>query len=238
MDDDRRLERVERLFDYRFKRPHLVRRALTHASKRRVAGECNERLEFLGDAVVGLVVTEMLFRDFPDEAEGELTRIKGTLVSRRTLAILARDLKVTPLIDVGHGVPESYPDSLMANVFEALLGAWYLDSGLTRPKTWLAEVLGPRVEMILANRHERNHKSILQQFSQKIWREDPDYQKTGEKGPAHDRTFTVTVKLPEDLAYAGEGSSRKQAEQRAAAAALRALKNRKAWRELLADISG
>ncbi len=238
MVEDKGLEKVERLFDYSFKRPALVQRALTHASTRKEAGECNERLEFLGDAVLGFVVTEMVFKLLPDEDEGELTRIKGTLVSRRTLAILARDMKLGNLVKVGHGLPDSFPDSLLANVFEALLGAWYLDSGMGRVKAWLIERLEPRVEMILANRHERNHKSILQQFCQKVWRCDPRYSRESEEGPAHERVFQVRVLLEEDMDFLGEGTSRKQAEQRAAAAAIRSLRNRRQWREMLAEISG
>jgi ribonuclease III len=238
MDDARRRERIERLFDYRFKNAGLLRQALIHASQRRENGECNERLEFLGDAVLGLVVTGMLYRSFPEADEGELTRLKGTLVSRRTLAILGRELKLGPLIVTGPGFSEPYPDSLLANVFEALMGAWYLDSGLLQPRKWLRALIAPRIEIILANRHERNHKSILQQFCQKIWKSDPFYQCTHERGPAHERLFTMAVHLGDELLFIGEGSSRKQAEQKAAASALRALRNRRVWREILGEISG
>jgi ribonuclease-3 len=238
MDDLKKVARLEKILGYDFKKKSLALMALTHASYRKISGICNERLEFLGDAVLGLVITDMLYRRYREMEEGELTRFKGHLVSRRTLAIMSREMKFRSLALVGSGLPEKYPDSFYANLFEAIVGAWYLDGGLGRVKKWLVSVFESRVALMIDNRHEKNHKSILQQFCQKLWKHPPVYHCLEQRGPDHSKEFDMRVTLTEELFFEASGKSRKQAEQKAAGRALRYLKRRVAWKRTLEEILG
>lgn len=235
--DERQRKRLEEILGHRFRKPSLLHTATTHASLRRTEGVCNERLEFLGDAVLGLVVTEMIYRKYPEADEGELTRLKSTLVSRRTLAILVRDLNLQGTLRLGPGIPDALSDALLANLFESLVGALFLEAGLRKTRTWLQGLLKGRVTIVEHNRHERDHKSILQQLAQKAFRTDPSYRLLGETGPDHEREFRVGVEVGGSGAE-GRGRSKKAAERQAAAALLRVFKGKKALREILSGIQG
>jgi ribonuclease-3 len=141
-------------------------------------------------------------------------------------------------MEVGKSIPKKVPDSVMANLFEALVGALYLDGGMRRVQNWINVVLSPRLTMVEKNRHMQNHKSILQQFSQKMWSEPPLYKDTGSTGPDHDQVFKVTVSLLDGSLAEGEGGNKKMAEQKAAMLVLRALKRKNAYKEILKKISG
>lgn len=235
--DERLRLKLEGLLGHSFKDPLLLKIAITHASLRKVEGACNERLEFLGDAVLGLAITQLIYRKYPSADEGELTRLKSSLVSRRTLAIVVRELKLQSALQLGPGVPDAVSDALLANLFESLVGAFYLDAGLRKTRSWLEGLFRGRVTIVELNRHERDHKSILQQLAQKAFRSDPGYKLLGESGPDHEREFLVEVEVGGSGAE-GRGRSKKAAERQAAAALLRAFRKRKALREILSGIQG
>jgi len=242
MDEAKRFEKVEKLLAYQFKNQELLRQALMHASRRKKNKEgqtvSNERLEFLGDAILGFVITDLIYKKYPMVDEGELTRIRSNLVSRRTLAILIREFNLQNTLVVGNGISTKFPDSVLANLFEAIVGAWYLDGGVRRVQLWLKTIYEPRLLMVEKNRHEKNHKSILQQLSQKMWGEPPCYIDRRSSGPEHAKTFCVMVKIMDGSEFEGEGKNKKLAEQKAAAVALRTLKRKVAYKDILKSITG
>ncbi|MGE4159591.1 MAG: ribonuclease III [Planctomycetota bacterium] len=235
--DERLRLKLEGVLGHTFRNPRLLQTAVTHASLRKVEKTCNERLEFLGDAALGLVVTQLIYRKYPSADEGELTRLKSNLVSRRTLAIMIRELKLQNALQLGPGVPDALSDALLANLFESLVGALYLDAGMRKTRSWLEGLFRGRVTIVELNRHERDHKSILQQLAQKAFRSDPGYTLLGETGPDHEREFRVDVEVGGSRAE-GLGRSKKAAERQAAAALLRVFRKRKALREILSGIQG
>lgn len=216
---------------YKFRDPNLLRRALTHRSAIK-DGEAavtasNERLEFLGDAVLGMVVCERLFQRFPDRSEGELTRLKALLVNESTLSRLARETGLGELIIMSVEAAESggrQKSSILADTFESLLGAIYLESGLTAVSGVVDEYLLPRLEALISDEEIRNYKGELQELLQATGEEQPRYEVTEKVGPDHDKRFRVAVFWKDERLGGGWGTSKKQAEQRAARQALEKLK--------------
>src|SRR5205085_8541079 len=142
------LEECQRVIEYRFRKPKVLRAALTHASGADTRLASNERLEFLGDAVLGLVVCEQLFERFPNYQEGDLTKIKSAVVSRRTCARMSRQLNLGDFLFLGKGMHlhTAVPASLLADVFESLVAAIYLDGGLEAARTFILRSLNPEIE--------------------------------------------------------------------------------------------
>lgn len=202
---------------HRFNDPALLREALSHRS---VGRPHNERLEFLGDGLVGAVVAELLFRRFPRASEGELTRLRSRLVRRETLAELARELRLGEHLRLGSGELKSggfRRESILADAFEALVGALYLDAGWTICRDWLAERYRTRIES-LDLRELADAKSRLQEWLQARGRGLPDYRLIASAGDEHALSFEVEC-LVEGVTepVRAQASSRKQAEQLAAA---------------------
>src|SRR5215475_4127846 len=189
------LEECQKAIDYRFRQPELLRAALTHASGADTRLESNERLEFLGDAVLGLVTCEQLFLRFPDYQEGDLTKIKSVVVSRRTCARISRLLNLGDFLFLGKGMHggEAMPANLLADVFESLVGALYLDGGLEAAKPFILKYLNPEIEQVAEGEHAGNYKSSLQQIAQKEFNETPLYRVLDEKGPDHSKCFKVAA---------------------------------------------
>ena len=209
-----------------FQDPLKLRAAFLHESYvHEVPDEVsNERLEFLGDAVVGLIVSEMLYERFPHSAEGELTRMKGMLVSRVSLAAQARDLEFGAWLLLSRGgaaAGERERASLLADVFEAVVGAIFLDRGWETVRTFVRTRFQRLLDELPTT--DRNFKSILQHVTQQHWRDLPTYSVVGERGPSHARSFAVEVSFRGALLGRGEGCSKKEAEQEAARMALSAL---------------
>lgn len=219
------LSRLEERLGYRFVNRALLVTALTHASiaDRRVVS--NERLEFLGDAVLGLVSCEHLFRWLPERLEGELTKIKSHVVSRQTCAEIARELGLDECILLGKGMGprSSLPSSVSAAVLEAVVGAIYLDGGLEAARGLLLRVLTPRVEQASRTGHQYNYKSVVQQSLLALGLAPPTYVVLDEKGPDHAKCFEVAVVSGERRFPSCWGASKKAAEQSAALEALREL---------------
>jgi len=220
-----RLEDLERSIGYNFRSRRLLVQALTHSSARDREHECNERLEFLGDSVLGLIIAEFLYHHFPDYEEGELSTIKSYVVSAQSLANKAKEVGLEPLIVLGKGLHarRPVPRSILCNVFEALVAAIFLDGSLQDAKAFILRSLEKTIEQVLKNEHEKNYKSMLQDYAQKQWTVIPVYQVTRELGPDHGKFFQVTAEMRGTLYGPAWGRSKKEAEQRAARAALIAL---------------
>jgi ribonuclease-3 len=219
------IEAVQTLLDYRFNDPDLLASALTHASVADDRLASNERLEFLGDAVLGLVICEELFHRFPDFLEGELTRVKSVVVSRETCARVADRLGVVEHLNLGKGIIEApnMPASLTACAYEALVGAVYMDGGLEPARTFILAHMEEEIERVMAGEHRLNYKSLLQQHAQHDLGATPQYELLDEKGPDHAKAFEIAVVIRGRRYPSAWGPSKKTAEQRAAMEALRVL---------------
>lgn len=225
--DPTTLHAAQTAIGHTFSRPDLLDLALTHASVSEDRLRSNERMEFLGDAVLGLVVCEMLYERFPGLLEGELTKIKSTIVSRRTCAQIASRLGLSSLLALGKGMqstrPDTMPQSLAAAVLEAVIAAVYLDAGYDAARAIIRPMLAELVDRAAESGHQHNYKSVLQQHAQKAWNETPQYKVLDEKGPDHAKCFKVCVEVGGKRYEACWGQSKKQAEQEAALIALHEL---------------
>ena len=163
---DDRLALCEEKIAYRFQDKNLLRAALTHASGADCRANSNERLEFLGDAILGVVVCERLFQEFPDYQEGDLTKIKSVVVSRNTCTKISKQIELSELLILGKGLSNSQtvPDSLLADVFEALIAAIYLDGGMDEAKRFILRYVEDAIYESIENGTAENYKSVLQQF--------------------------------------------------------------------------
>ncbi|MEM6688407.1 MAG: ribonuclease III [Planctomycetota bacterium] len=219
---DEKLRRCEEILDYQFRDQSLLRSALTHASSASHRLYSNERLEFLGDAVLGMTVCHWLYEEFPEYSEGELTKIKSAVVSRRSCGKAASQLGLDECLIVGRGVTRnrSFPRSLVSDVFESVVAALYLDGGMEvvrrRIKLWLADEVGKAVE----GRGSANYKSQLQQFAQRELAHTPLYRLVCETGPDHRKSFQISAVIDGETFAPAWGNNKKEAEQFAAANAL------------------
>jgi len=221
-----KLELCEQRIGYRFKDKHLLRAALTHASgaKHRLAS--NERLEFLGDAILGAVVCKQLYRQFPRYLEGDLTKIKSIVVSRQTCAKISKSLGLQEFLILGKGMASSptLPSSLLADVFESLVAAIFLDEDDQAAADFIRKHLTPEIELAVADGVGSNYKSLLQQMVQREHGTTPVYQLLDEKGPDHSKSFKVAAQVGQRLCSPAWGHNKKEAEQRAARNALAEIK--------------
>lgn len=222
-----RQEELERKLGYRFDGEHLLRQALTHRSHVHVSGldrlHSNERLEFLGDAVLGLIVNEFLYEEFEGKEEGDLTKIKSLLVCGATLARVGDRLGLGEHLFLSRseaGTGGRKRESILADAMEAVIGAIYLDGGLEKAREFISRTILINVEATLEEGSHRNYKSILQETLQARYKVPPRYRVTYTTGPDHARRFTVKVTLKGNVLGVGSGTSKKQAEQRAAESAL------------------
>ena len=203
----------------------LLRQALTHKS---YLGEVsqqasNERLEFLGDSVLGLIVSEHLYGKFTQKQEGELAKAKAVAVSESILADAAKKVGIPAAVFMSTGEEMSggrARPSILSDAFEAVIAAVYFSRGLNAAKDFILTSLGPILDDIESEEHQRNYKSILQELTQSLYKRAPKYAVRGERGADHDKTFTVEVQLDGAVLGVGDGKSKKQAEQAAAYEAL------------------
>jgi ribonuclease-3 len=216
------LEECQKAIGYQFRQPELLRAALTHASGADTRLASNERLEFLGDSVLGLVTCEQLFLRFPEYQEGDLTKIKSVVVSRRTCAQISRVLNLGDFLFLGKGmnVHAAVPASLLADVYESLVAAIYLDGGLEAARNFIIIHLGPEIDRVVEESHGGNFKSLLQQVSQREFSATPQYQLLDEKGPDHSKCFKIAAVIGQQHYAAAWGRNKKEAEQKAAMNAL------------------
>lgn len=224
MGEEPGMQAVERALGYTFTDAALLRLALTHPSLKR---QDNQRLEFLGDAVLEFLVSDLLYRKYPDWQEGDMTARRAALVCEETLCLLARQLALGQALMMGHGEEQTAgrdKPSILADTFEAVLAALYLDGGMTAART-LVERLFAHEETLCAHR-DRDDKTRLQEYTQAHGMELPAYQIVLEEGPPHDRQFTAEVSVLGQTCGTGTGNSKKAAEQAAAKQALARLSAR------------
>ena len=207
-----------------FADPALWEMALTHRSYAFEQGltVTNERLEFLGDAVLGLVITDLAFGQFPDLSEGELAKLRAATVKMSTLASVARQLDLGALVRLGRGEEMSGgrdKASILADCMEAVLGAFYLDKGLEETRTLIERLFWPRMEAYARGEGDRDHKMSLQELASRQLGVAPEY-RVSSQGPDHAKEFTATVFLRGEPYGSGRGRSKKEAEQQAAQEAL------------------
>lgn len=221
-----------------FKNSDLLVQALTHPTyvfehkKQRLFH--NQRLEFLGDAVLGLVMGEYLYQNFPDKPEGELTKMRAALVCENSLAEWAKGLNLGKYLFLGRGEELSggrERNSILADAFEAVIGAIYLECSLEGAKRFLIEQFAPTIDSWNANDFG-DYKTMLQEFVQKYDDEGISYLILEESGPDHQKQFLSGVQYREQILAQGSGNNKKEAEQKAAQAALKAVES---WRHLLAE---
>jgi len=216
------LESCEERIAYKFRSKSLLVAALTHASGAQHRLASNERLEFLGDAILGAVVCEILFNNYPEYLEGELTKVKSVVVSRQTCAKVSQALGLEEFLILGKGMTShpSVPPSLLSDVFESLVAAMYLDGGDAAARAFIKRHIGPEIELAAGGEHGDNFKSQLQQLAQRQYGSTPTYQLLDEKGPDHSKCFKISAQIGRDRYQPAWGRNKKEAEQRAARNAL------------------
>ncbi len=222
---DARLADCERRLGYPFRDRALLRAALTHSSSAVTRKDSNERLEFLGDAVLGLVICHTLFERLPDAQEGELTKIKSAVVSRRVCAKISLELRLTDVMELGQGMEPGVhlPRSLAAAVLESVVAAIYLDGGLEPARAFILREFGAEIDRTTDSEHQYNYKAQLQQHAQRHLNATPHYELLDEKGPDHAKCFEVAVSIGPRNFPGAWGPNKKEAEQKAALIALRSL---------------
>lgn len=214
---------LENIYGIEIKNSDLFRRALTHPSYTK-ANELDftenyERLEFLGDAVLKLITSQILFEKYPDYTEGDMSKIRSIVVSDNILSKIAHEIGLCELIIVSkHEAKQGLAniESVCACAFEAVLGAFYLDGKMENLKTFLAKVMMPYIEEVDKNFERYNAKALLQEYTQSKTKEIPVYKLVEETGPAHNKTFTVEVFYKNTFVARGQGKTKKEAEQHAA----------------------
>src|SRR2546421_1314857 len=213
---------AEKILGYTFKNPNLLKESLTHASIADNRLLSNERMEFLGDAVLDLIICEALSLKFPEYLEGELTKIKSAVVSRRTCAEVSIETDLIELLIIGKGVGSgaAMPSSLAAAVYESIVAAIYLDGGFETVKEYVLRTMTAKADAIASNAHQQNFKAVLQQHAQKVLGATPMYELLDEKGPDHSKCFEVCVCIEGRRFTSAWGPNKKMAEQKAALLAL------------------
>lgn len=221
---------LQQVLGYVFVSPTILTQALTHRSyvneNREVASlGHNERLEFLGDAVLELIVTEYLFQKYPDSPEGDLTAYRSALVNSDSLAAVALDLGLGKYILLSRGESKDTGRArtyILANSCEAILGALYIDGGYVAAETVVKKYIIPRLDDVIKNKSWIDAKSLFQSRAQEYVSQTPTYKTVKETGPDHDKQFTVGVYIGTEQIGLGMGNSKQDAEQQAARAALEA----------------
>jgi ribonuclease-3 len=217
-----KLIRCQQIIDYHFRDPLLLHAALTHASCATHRLASNERLEFLGDSVLGIIVCEWLYQEYPEYSEGDLTKIKSSVVSRRSCGKVACELGLDTCLIVGKGVMKSrsFPRSLVSDVFESVVAAIFLDGGLDMVRPRLRKWLAGEVSAAVEDQNSGNYKSTLQQYAQRECASTPVYKLISESGPDHRKRFQVAAVINNEQYHPAWGNNKKDAEQHAAANAL------------------
>jgi ribonuclease-3 len=224
-----RLDELEERLGVTFSDKGLLEQALTHRSMQGqgdMSGETNERLEFLGDAVLGVVVANHLYRQFPEYTEGELTKMKAVVVSEVSLSEIARQLGIGEFLRVAKGEDASggrERPSILADAMEALIGAVYVDQGPEAARGLILRVLKGALRAVYSKEYHKDYKTVLQEILQERHKAPPQYNTVAETGPDHEKTFVVEARFGDQILGVGSGKSKKEAEQAAAKEALDSL---------------
>jgi len=225
MDLEKFLANCQSQLGYTFQNKELLRTALTHASGADTAISSNERMEFLGDAVLAYVICDYLYGRLPNTLEGDMTKVKSSVVSRATCQKICKQLGLDKFLILGRGLGRSnrIPDSLFANTLESFIAAVYLDGGMEETRKFILRVFQEEIDEMLQDCDAHNHKSVLQQHCQKYEGHIPEYKILDVQGPEHRKTFNVQVRVSERVFPSAWGVTKKEAEQRAAENALAVL---------------
>jgi len=220
--DKETLQQIEQIIGYEFSDKHLLAKAFTHSSAVDNRLLSNERLEFLGDAVLAVVICQTLFERFPGYLEGDLTKIKSMLVSRETCAKVSKHLGLQKFLTVGKGMVSSraLSGSLAAGVLETTIAAVYVDGGFDAAHGFILRTFGSLIERADARQAQGNYKSLLQQHAQEQSNVTPVYVLLDEKGPDHNKAFELEVVIDDRHFPSAWGTNKKEAEQKAAFNAL------------------
>ncbi len=220
--DEETLQQIEQIIGYKFSNRNLLTRAFTHSSAADNRLLSNERLEFLGDSILAVVICQILFERFPGYLEGDLTKIKSMLVSRSTCAQVAGQLGLQKFLKVGKGLASdrALSGSLAAGLLEAIIAAIYIDSGFGAARSFILRTFAPSIDQADAEQAQGNFKSLLQQYAQQQFNATPIYELLDEKGPDHDKCFESQVVVADRHFLSAWGRNKKEAEQKAAFNAL------------------
>jgi ribonuclease-3 len=220
------------LLGYSFKTKDLLLQALRHPSYVYESGALdlsdNQTLEFLGDAVINLAISHLLMRSFPEMKEGDLSKCRASLVSESGLHSIALELQLGDYLLLGRGEERTQgrkKPSILADAFEALVGAIYLDGGFSRARRIIAKLFAPLLNDLSLGKPRTDFKTDLQEFTQVVFQVTPEYKLEKEMGPDHNKTFYIAAYLEGKLVGKGNGKSKKEAEQEAAKEALTCLRN-------------
>lgn len=216
------LDECQKAIGHRFTRPELLRSALTHTSGANTRQASFERLEFLGDAVLGLVCVEQLYRRFPEYQEGDMTKVKSAVVSRVACASFSQEIGLQKFLFLGRGLSTEgqLSSNVLADVFESVVGAIYLDGGMEAVHRFIVKFLDPEIDRVIRNEANSNYKSTLQTLAQRDFGDTPRYLVLDEQGPDHHRSFKIAVSIGGERYPAAWGPNKKLAEARAAQNAL------------------
>lgn len=217
---------ISKLLDYQFRNNRLLEEALTHSSARKSSKLNNERLEFLGDRVLGLVIAEELLRKNPNSTEGEIATYYNSLVKKETCAFIAKEIGLENLLTLGKSVKRTndrQKDKILGNAIEALIGAIFLDAGFEISKQLVLKVWRKQIDIV--RDIEAHAKTALQELLQSKGQEPPTYKQISRTGPDHDPDFCVEVVLGSGLNAIGNGSTKRMAETKAAEQVLEKIKN-------------
>jgi len=220
--DNEALQRVQQLIGYEFSNRNLLEKALSHSSAADNRLLSNERMEFLGDSILAVVICETIFQRFPNYLEGELTKMKSMLVSRGTCARVVRQFGLQKFLKVGKGMASSraLSGSLAASLLEAIIAAVYLDGGFDAARSFILRVFGSLIDQADTEQAQGNYKSMLQQHAQEKFNVTPVYVILDEQGPDHNKCFESAVIIAERHFSSAWGTNKKEAEQKAAFNAL------------------
>jgi ribonuclease-3 len=214
-------EQLEKELKYHFSNRSILKKAMTHSSSAHKL-ESNERLEFLGDSILGLVICQALFEKFPDYLEGDLTKIKSKLVSRKTCSLIASQLNLESMLTLGPGMQKSraLKGSIAAATLEAVIAAIYIDGGFEAAREFILRLFTPLIEQTNAAEHQENYKSLLQQYTQQHLNHTVSYEILDEKGPDHNKCFESAVVIDRKRYPSAWGNTKKEAQQMSAYNAL------------------
>lgn len=230
MEEENSFDKIEALqghLGYNFQDKRLIETALTHKSyineQTDKCGNDNERLEFLGDAVLGLVISDFLFKKFPNDSEGTLSKLKGFIVSKSFLFDVAKKLELGKYLSLGKGEANSggrHKRSLLVDSFEAIVASIYLDGGLKMAYDFIIRQMGKKILDLVANSYIPDYKTIFQEYTQTQFGCVPNYKVISENGENHDPEFEISLFIEDKCCGTGKGKSKRQAEQDAAHNAL------------------
>ncbi len=220
--DENTLLKLEQLLDYHFSDPRLLSEALAHSSQTKDRLLSNERLEFFGDSILAVVICQTLFVRFPAYLEGDLTKIKSMLVSRKTCAKIANSLGLSKFVKVGKGMDKTraMSGSVAAGALESIIAAIYLDGGFQAAAEFILKQFASTIDKVDAGQHQENFKSLLQHHCQQEFGVTPIYELLDEKGPDHNKCFETVAVIRNRRFSSAWGITKKEAEQKAAYNAL------------------